>query len=91
MLNNKILKGYSIDEKNGIEATKQKAKQHYAYKMHICIMYQYINICISSTHTQSQLCTAVQFHLLLSVRFYFCYCLRQSPRLFHRPFVEVIT
>ena len=33
----------------------------------------------------------LQFHLLFSVWFHFGNCLRQSPRLFNRNFVEVIT
>ena len=33
----------------------------------------------------------LQFDRLLSVRFHFGYCLRQSPRLFNRNFIEVIT
>ena len=33
----------------------------------------------------------LQFHVLVSVRFHFSYCLRQLQRLFNRHFVEVIT
>ena len=45
----------------------------------------------SSTSTQSQPCTATQISSFFSVRFHFSCCLRQSPRLFNRNSLEVIT